>query len=123
MAPIAGMTKLEEMEFNDVIKREDLRGTDYRLQISGGDLAGYGEYTRIKSKLEEILSVLPDLQFRTLELYSTVHYSFKSLKLVRDEVREESVMSQVRQWKGDGFSGDEIREALKTMRDGGLIED
>jgi hypothetical protein len=120
--------KLEEMEFDGLIDKNDNKGIDYIISddksISYEIEKNPQLYTEIEDKIEKVLNILPELDFNSLELYSTVHYCYNTLKLMakEEDISNEDLFNEVKRWKGEKFQKEQIIGAFQRMKEGGLLQ-
>jgi uncharacterized protein YwgA len=116
--------KLNEMEFNDYIK--SIHNYNYEISSQNFEEKFYSlesdsKYNNVITQFNRVFNVLPSLEFDDIELYSTVHYCYNSLKVVKDSVSIEEVTQEVKKWKDDKFSDEEIKNAFDKLSTNNLL--
>lgn len=116
--------KLDEMEFNDYIK--SINNYNYEIPSSTLEeklvtLQSESKYNNVISQFNKVVGVLPSLEFDDVELYSTVHYCYNSLRLIKDSISIDDVISEVKKWKDDKFGDEEIKAAYEKLEENNLL--
>lgn len=116
--------KLEEMEFNDYIKAVN----NYNYAISNPKesnllttIHSKEKYQNVINEFEKIYRMLPSVEFDDIELYSTVHYCYNSLRLIKDSISIDDVILEVKKWKDDKFGDEEIKAAYEKLEENNLL--
>jgi len=117
--------KLEEMEFNDYIQGIN----NYNYEISNPEknnilniINNDEKYQNVIEEFQRIYEMLPSVDFDDIELYSTVHYCYNSLRIIKDDISLDEVIREVKKWKDNKFSDEKIRDAYEKLDESGLLK-
>jgi hypothetical protein len=90
--------------------------TDYTLGQDFSDALPDEDRRVMDSHLERFSNLLGhDFSFGTLELYGTVLYCIQALKEIGREADSDSVIQEVKAWKGSKFPEDAICKAYEAL--------
>jgi len=90
--------------------------TEYTPALEDADPLSETECRKIDAHLERFSALHgDDFSFGTLELYGTVLYCIQALKEIGGEADTDSVLQEVRAWKGSKFPEQAITSAYKDL--------
>jgi len=108
------------MELDEMVFWDELAQSGSRYKIKKIDSTNFSE--QIKEKINDKLNCLEKIldekfDFNNLELASTVLFVIRSLEASNEKIDMESVVKEVRDWKGNKFGEDDIISVYKRLNE------